>query len=304
MASRVDDFLAKTRQVLRDRVGGRCSRPECERHTVSPCESSASKVEITGRAAHITGAQKLGPRYDPALTSEQRRAPDNGIWLCSDCADLIDKNSGEGFTVGQLRSWKRVAEGKLSAAARLAPRARRPVWLDRLRTAHYVNVPRMLQIAGPDVLSARASEALVQGFSKDRTVLRELVEVETALRQMTIRAVDVQEIAEPARQLSEGLVISFHCRCRTKNGGSERPEDVTNFSFERSPLIYLDCNGYRYIQPFDPMWITTNTARSSVRSGSARLAGIALVKDVDHAKRVVVASPLTFGIPDISGLFE
>jgi hypothetical protein len=300
MAKR-DDFTDDTKRALRERVGGRCSRPECGRLTVSPNADDASRVDVPGRAAHITAAQAGGPRFNVALTTGERRSAHNGIWLCSDCADLIDKNEGEGFRVEQLRSWKRVAEDNQSVAARLRVRVRRPAWLDHLKTPHYVNVPRLLHIVGTDALSGHTLTLLERGFPKGRAIIRELVEVESALRQMTIEAIDVRDINDPAHQLSEGLLISYHHQCRTKNGTSESTDDVRNYSFERSPLIYLDCNGYRYIQPYDPDWITTNTAQGTVRMGSCKLAGIGIIKVIDHDKRHTIASPLTFGIPDLFG---
>jgi hypothetical protein len=109
-------------------------------------------------------------------------------------------------------------------------------------------------------------------------------------------------ISDPANQLIEGLPFSYHHQCRTRNGANENRSDVKNYSFEKSPLIYLDCNGYRYIQPYDPYWVTTDTAQSTLRMGSSKFAGIGIIKSVDHARKQVIASPLTFGIPDLLGL--
>lgn len=298
-----DEFTDQTKRALRERVGGRCCRPECGRLTVSPNAENPTRVDITGRAAHITAAHKGGPRFDATLSSAERKSANNGIWLCSDCADLIDKNEGEGFSVEKLRSWKRTAEESRSIAARLSVRARRPAWLDRLRTPHYVNVPRLLHIVGSEAISEFTSSSIYSGFPRKGLIVRELVEVENALRQMTIEAVDVREINYPAAQISEGVCISYYHQCRTKNGASENPRDVTTYSFAKSPLIYFDCNGYRYVQPYDPVWLTTNTARGSVRSGSCKLAGIAIVKSLNHAEKQIIASPLTFGIPDMLGMY-
>jgi hypothetical protein len=37
-----------------------------------------------------------GPRYDPVLTVEQRCSVANGIWLCQNCAKLIDNDPKKG----------------------------------------------------------------------------------------------------------------------------------------------------------------------------------------------------------------
>ena len=62
-----------------------------------------------GVAAQITAASSGGPRYDASLTTEQRRSIDNGIWLCQNCATLVDKDEPR-HPVAVLRGWKREAE--------------------------------------------------------------------------------------------------------------------------------------------------------------------------------------------------
>jgi hypothetical protein len=155
-----DNFTEETRRALRDRVGGLCSRPECGRLTVAPNDDDTDRVDVTGRAAHITAARKGGARHDETFSPEQRKSAANGIWLCADCADLVDKNEGKGFSVELLQSWKRSAEERQSAMARLRTQLRRPTWLDKLGTPHYANVPRLLHLAGVDALSAEARTSL------------------------------------------------------------------------------------------------------------------------------------------------
>lgn len=296
--SKRDDFTGQDKSTLRERVGGRCSRPECGRLTVTPNNEDARRIDVTGRASHITAAQKGGPRFDEQITSDERKSISNGIWLCSDCADLIDKNEGKSFGVEQIRSWKRRAEENQSTEGRLRARRRRPSWLDNLRTPHYVNLPRLLHLVDNGALSNSTQRLLKNGFPRDGMICSALDEVVNTLRQMTIEAVDIQEIDYPANQLSEGLLVSYRGACRTKNGASEDPKHVETFSIGKSPFIYIDCHGFRYIQPYDPVWSTTRTAQSTLRSGACTLAGIAIVKSIDLDKNRVIASPLTFGIPD------
>lgn len=103
-----DDFSANTRRELRDRVGGRCSHPDCRKATTGPKVNSDKALRL-GRAAHITAASPLGPRFDAKLTSAQRRHISNGIWLCCDHADEVDSDVDR-FTSDELRRWKTVAE--------------------------------------------------------------------------------------------------------------------------------------------------------------------------------------------------
>ncbi|MFK7749715.1 MAG: hypothetical protein AB8B65_15060 [Kordia sp.] len=108
MALNRDDFTKKTVDLLAKRVGYLCSNPDCRKPTVGP-NSDKLKATIIGIGAHITAASEGGPRYDETLTSEQRKDIDNGIWLCANCATLIDKDP-IGFPLEMLNRWKSVSE--------------------------------------------------------------------------------------------------------------------------------------------------------------------------------------------------
>jgi hypothetical protein len=103
-----DDFSKQTIETLADRAGNRCSNPGCRQPTSGPRTEPDRAVNI-GVAAHITAASEGGPRYDPALTPEERRHADNGLWLCQNCAKLVD-NDATAYPVDLLRAWKLVAE--------------------------------------------------------------------------------------------------------------------------------------------------------------------------------------------------
>lgn len=105
-----DEFSETTKRLLRDRVANRCSAPTCRKVTSGPNEKSNKSTNI-GKAAHITAAAEGGPRYDKKITAELRKSFGNGIWLCANCADLIDKDP-ENYSVELLHEWKRTAESK------------------------------------------------------------------------------------------------------------------------------------------------------------------------------------------------
>ncbi len=110
-----DDFSPKVKDVLAKRVGHACSNPSCEMATVGP-HTAPEKVTNLGVAAHITAASVGGPRYDAALTEEERASGNNGIWLCQSCAKEIDSDIPK-YTKQLLMQWKEEAERK--AAGRL-----------------------------------------------------------------------------------------------------------------------------------------------------------------------------------------
>jgi hypothetical protein len=108
MKSSRDDFSEKTIRILQERVANRCSNPCCRVFTSGP-NTKINKSTRIGVAAHITAASINGPRYDPELTVEQRKSIGNAIWLCQNCAKLIDSDINR-FTVNVLIEWKKNAE--------------------------------------------------------------------------------------------------------------------------------------------------------------------------------------------------
>jgi len=103
-----DDFPRKVKQALAGRVAYRCSNPDCGARTSGP-QADPSKAVNVGVAAHITAASPGGPRFDSMLNSEERSSATNGIWLCQNCAKLVDDDATR-YPVATLQSWKRKAE--------------------------------------------------------------------------------------------------------------------------------------------------------------------------------------------------
>lgn len=103
-----DDFNSDTIRMLQERVGHRCSNPECRAPTAGP-HSDPQKAVRVGRASHITAASPGGPRFDPTMSATERRSISNGIWLCATCAALVDVDPIR-VPVSLLYEWKRMAE--------------------------------------------------------------------------------------------------------------------------------------------------------------------------------------------------
>jgi hypothetical protein len=108
MATDRDDFNRDTKDVLAKRVGYRCSNPNCRKLTCGPQERPTKSISI-GVAAHLAAAAPGGPRYDSRMSPQERSGIDNGIWLCQNCAKLID-NDATRYTVDLLSRWKRMSE--------------------------------------------------------------------------------------------------------------------------------------------------------------------------------------------------
>jgi hypothetical protein len=103
-----DNFSGPVIKALRERVAHRCSNPDCRVPTIGPGQKPLAVASI-GKAAHITAAAPGGPRYDAAMTQEQRKSIDNALWLCSNCATNIDADAAS-YPTELLQQWKGQAE--------------------------------------------------------------------------------------------------------------------------------------------------------------------------------------------------
>ncbi|MCK4435469.1 hypothetical protein KAU87_01530 [Candidatus Bathyarchaeota archaeon] len=109
-----DEFSKDVKETLAKRVGTLCSNPQCSVPTYGPSESPSKSLN-KGVAAHIRAAARGGPRYEPNMSSEERKSISNGIWLCESCAKLIDTDQ-ERYTIEVLERWKSVAEERARKA--------------------------------------------------------------------------------------------------------------------------------------------------------------------------------------------
>src|SRR5664280_2004750 len=116
-----DEFPAVVKYALAQRVGTECSR--CAAVTAGPHEDPIKATNI-GAAAHISAAAAGGPRYNSRLTVQERKSIGNAIWLCQNCAKLIDNDPTQ-FTEGVLLKLKRDAEFRAKHATG-KPRPQRP----------------------------------------------------------------------------------------------------------------------------------------------------------------------------------
>lgn len=106
MPREADKFLKAVADTLAKRAAFICSNPDCRALTIAPSEADEGKFLFIGEAAHIHSASEGGPRDKPQMTPEERKSASNGVFLCSSCATMIDKNNGLDFPAEILRRWK------------------------------------------------------------------------------------------------------------------------------------------------------------------------------------------------------
>lgn len=107
------EFTQSTRTLVAQRAGYKCSLPSCGRITIGPGVQPEHTACI-GIAAHIYSASGGGPRGTGGLNQDELRSPANAIWLCSDHADLVDKNRGTDYPPSLLLSYKALHEARIA----------------------------------------------------------------------------------------------------------------------------------------------------------------------------------------------
>lgn len=122
-----DNFTLKTIDLLAKRAGYLCSNPLCRTPTIGS-NLQENKATIIGEGADICGASPGGERYDSEMSSKERKSINNGIWLCCNCATLIDKDSQK-YSSNLLKEWKLRAEDESSMK------------LDRLNRGFHQTIP-------------------------------------------------------------------------------------------------------------------------------------------------------------------
>lgn len=129
MSNNRQNFSYLTRWQLAMSVNFRCARPGCGLVTHFYDPAKGETINIQGQAAHIHAASPNGPRHEPGLTAEQIKSFSNGVWLCANCATLIDRlpveHPSELLQLWHADAVERIRRTGLGAAAPLFSDARR-----------------------------------------------------------------------------------------------------------------------------------------------------------------------------------
>jgi hypothetical protein len=281
-------------ETLMKRAGGLCSNPDCGRRTIGPSAAAPEKSDTVGVAAHIKGAQRGSARYDPEQNDEERHGIDNGIWLCSFCATLIDKNLGVDFPIETLRTWKIFSE---RSAREGLVRGAKSVKENCISTLIYINVPRLLHF---DFLTQKRPSfpsIFQEGIPRDRFIVPEIAALGTAIEALEFPALSWQETIK-TMQDPIGTLVSFEGRFRTKNGPKSRSAressqvDLTNLKI--APHVYTRDGSAKFILPYDPRFLTSNTALVELSSGQIKVGGFAIIKKIRGDE--FWATPLLIGL--------
>lgn len=182
--------------------------------------------------AHIRAQNPGGPRFDDAMSEDQRDAWENLIWLCHPHHTYVDRHRPDEFPPGKLAEWKRKREKDTTAGLiglgrisedRLQQLLADAVQIrnDRLERAidrleyfgevELAGVVRQLQhnigvlddvgSGLPDRMTvAQLSDAALLLSNLDRTTIAQLSEAATGLSKLTPQL--VAQLAEAAASMS------------------------------------------------------------------------------------------------------
>lgn len=128
----------------------------------------------------ITAASPGGPRYDSKLSSEERSGHGNGIWLCQNCAKLVD-NDPTRFTIDVLKTWKDRAEEE--SKGRVG------------KTANSI-----IRGSSASIEIIEALRAIQRGQRPDREIIERLHQ------EGLIEVIDVTHMQSPGREFIPGLL--------------------------------------------------------------------------------------------------
>ncbi len=193
-----DDFKVTDIPKLAGRAGYLCSSPYCNAMTVGPSETNPALKANIGKAAHIHSASPGGSRYDNTQTKAERASIENGIWLCANCHDLIDKNDGIDYSPALLREWKSAHEKMIS---NLLKSGNSPLHLIRKQTHEGAIAQQILEI-----LDSKGAFFIEPVYECNSYVISSLSSIRDRLTQF------IHEIDVESPLYGQVRTIIEHCR--------------------------------------------------------------------------------------------
>ena len=274
------------------RAGARCARPECLRETLGPSAKLSDSGQVLGVAAHIKAASPGGARFDKSQSSDERHSAKNGLWLCEFCGKLIDNNNGADFSVKQLSEWKIISE---KAAYERLTKHSDLVRDNCLQTLIFINVPRLVHFIDTSQQNLEIPVEYLEGIPGDGYNSPELLSLRRAIGRIRFPALDWRDVIELYDDPT-GILVCFEGQFRTKNGPTDRADrPKRDFSdYHKAPHVYAKNGLNRFVMPYDPRYVTTNTATSEFNRGTIRIGGFAHIKFRDGND--IVATPYVIGL--------
>ncbi|MGW3421320.1 HNH endonuclease signature motif containing protein [Streptomyces phaeochromogenes] len=270
-----------------------CSLCRCE------LDPGASGRTATAQAAHIRALSDRGPRASADMSTADRNAVSNLMYLCPTCHDKIDKAGGaEAFTTEDLLKIKRDHETLMAVMRQSAQ-----PWSMSYSNIDYVNMPRVaMLLSGHAVLQVaqRAGLDPQKPFRQQGAAPGFFVgELRPAFEAWRERAVPLD--AARLADIRPGMYVTFDAFVRSHNTLSGTLQQRPDGSWSGNPTLSFPLDGRAITIRYDPAWLTTSTATNDLvtaESEPARYAGFGLVVSV--SEKNVRVSAHVFGRPQTS----
>ncbi|MCO7226630.1 ABC-three component system protein [Pleionea sp. CnH1-48] len=117
MASKARQYKPSHVRRLDTLSGNECAAPDCVRALIA-----RDGETIISKICHIEAASKNGPRFNPAMSDDERRHYNNLILMCDECHEIIDNLDNEQkYPVSLLQEWKKEHEAKILSRLQSKP---------------------------------------------------------------------------------------------------------------------------------------------------------------------------------------
>lgn len=273
----------------------RCAHPRCSEELI---RFEGELARYAGELAHIRSPSRNGPRYDATFPRHRLDEEDNLLAACEIHHTEFDR---------RVDLWP---TERLLALRERAHARRHFVWknwLPRLAGIHYANVPRLMQLAAIHGVDLDLP-TLPPGLHRDEYPGRFLGQLQRLLPRLEMDSIRLTADTSFGK-LPLGIPVTFARGVRTLNGPRIPRGNTSDFGMtgdlRTDPQVYMARSGWRITLPYDPQWLTSNTAFADMSGGNVEFAGAFIVKrrlsaaddwlDRPPVKGHLIATPLVLG---------
>ncbi|HEU5025926.1 MAG TPA: hypothetical protein VFV01_13485 [Spirillospora sp.] len=155
--------------------GGRCYYPGCPEPVFREIDG---RWHLVGQIAHIRAANLNGPRYEPSMTDDQRRAIENLMIFCHPHHSLIDKlDNAPRYTVVVLHRWKAQREADPNEAVKrlreVSPSGLRKIVADGLERHDTLMLEAIARLKRSDQEAASVMRSLIEELTEAYAIQRQ-----------------------------------------------------------------------------------------------------------------------------------
>ncbi|WP_155957163.1 hypothetical protein [Rhodococcus sp. UNC23MFCrub1.1] len=180
-----------------------------------------------------------------------------------------------------------------------------PSRVPALYMLHYANIPRLSQLLFSHGIALTlppiphpAEREMLSFLQVMQEITVHMAQIELPTRRFT------QDLN--LRTLKPGDLLVFNRRVHTLNGPAPHENRPLTNDLTKDPVIYIKKSGVRIVMPYDPRYVTTDTAYSEFSAGATQMVGLCVIKrrankeDPPHGPKLprvqYVATPLLLGI--------